>query len=94
MAAELAPFNIRVAAYKPGLTNTGLVNESGFMEAGLKVKREEILLNRIAEPVDIAKAIVFLASDLASYITATELEISGGKFTAQHPHYYWKKYGR
>lgn len=94
LAAELAPFNIRVVAYKPGLTNTGLFNGNNFMEAGLKVKRDEILLNRIAEPEEIAKVIVFLASDLASYITATELEISGGKLTAQHPHYYWDKYGR
>ncbi len=93
-AAELAPFNIRVVAYKPGLTNTGLFNNNSFMADGLKTKRDEILLNRIAEPKDIANVVVFLASDLASYVTATQLEVSGGKFTAQHPHYYWEKFGR
>ena len=41
--------------------------------------------------MEVARGIVFLASDAASYITGTDLEISGGKFTVQIPREAWQR---
>lgn len=87
LAAELAPWEIRVVAYLPGLTETEMTKVViDKNRAGLS---EQIALHRIGTPLDIADPLVFLASDAARYITGTYLEISGGKFCVQNPHYPW-----
>lgn len=83
LAAELAPFNIRVNAYCPGVIETS-------MTAGaLQTKRDFLsslnVQGRIGRPEEIAGAVLFLASEQASYITGTYIEISGGKFCVQNP---------
>lgn len=75
LARELAPFNIRVNAVAPGITNTDMVKRlpKEMIEPLIKT----IPLGRIGEPKDIANAFLFLASDMASYITGTVLSVDG-----------------
>lgn len=75
LARELAPFNIRVNAVAPGITNTDMVAKlpKEMIEPLIKT----IPLGRIGEPKDIANAFLFLASDMASYITGNILSVDG-----------------
>ena len=76
-ASEYAPFGIRINVVLPGYTKTPLVQGSFSTEALDELLKNNIL-NRMAEPEEIAKPVVFLSSPAASYITATELEVTGG----------------
>lgn len=86
MAAEFAPYHIRVAAYIPGLIRTELTAE-GISKFGDSMLRD-IPMKRFGEPEDLANAIVFLASDKAAgYINGVGLEVSGAKRCVQNPWY-------
>jgi NAD(P)-dependent dehydrogenase (short-subunit alcohol dehydrogenase family) len=87
LAAELAPFNIRVIGYIPGVIETQMTT-STIKSKGDSVK-SPIALRRIGEPKDVANAVLFAASDRASYITGTCIEVSGGKFCVQNPQDAW-----
>ena len=76
LARELAPSSIRVNAVAPGVTNTDMI--AGLPEAQLAPIVKTIPLGRIGEPSDIANAFLFLASDLASYVTGEILQVDGG----------------
>ena len=85
-AHELGPRNIRVNAVTPGFVRTPrlLAALSEDFWTGLKTY---IPLRRAAEPADIAKAILFLASDMSSYVTGAVIPIDGGLSTvAPVPH--------
>lgn len=75
LARELAPFHIRVNAVAPGIINTDMVKNlpKEMIEPLIKT----IPLGRIGEPHDIANAFLFLASDMASYITGNILSVDG-----------------
>lgn len=75
LSRELAPFNIRVNAVAPGITNTDMVAKlpKEMIEPLIKT----IPLGRIGEPRDIANAFLFLASDMASYITGVVRSVDG-----------------
>ena len=77
-AKELAPYNIRVNAVLPGLTETkfaaALTQNPAILGAMLKV----IPLARVAQPAEIAPMIGFLASPAASYITGASFPVDGG----------------
>lgn len=75
LSRELAPFNIRVNAVAPGVTNTDMV--SALPEDQIAPLIKTIPLGRIGEPRDIANAFLFLASDMASYITGNILSVDG-----------------
>ena len=75
---------IRVNAVLPGYTRTPLV-EKGFTGEELKRLLASNLIGRMSEPVEIAKPVVFLASDAASYINGTALEVSGGQNIVLNP---------
>ncbi|WEG74111.1 SDR family NAD(P)-dependent oxidoreductase [Vagococcus intermedius] len=77
-AAELGTFNIRVNSVYPGVIETP-------MSAAVKEHKEAMdflvantPLKRLGQPEEVANAILFLASDEASYITGTELVVDGG----------------
>ncbi|MGE4283320.1 MAG: SDR family NAD(P)-dependent oxidoreductase [Clostridia bacterium] len=84
-AAELAKDNIRVVAYVPGMIETEISakNIAKNREALLK----DIPVRRLGRPEDLAKTLVFLASDAAEYINGTNVEIAGGKRCVQNPWY-------
>jgi len=87
LAAELAPYDIRVNGYIPGLIITDMTRD--IAEANEEAMRSVIAMNKFGKPDDIAWAMAFLASDYASYITGTTLEISGGKFGVQNAAKAW-----
>ncbi|MET8412527.1 SDR family oxidoreductase [Streptomyces sp. NPDC005195] len=76
-AAEFAEQGIRVNAIAPGPTRTP---GTDAMDAdSLRAIADTTALRRIAEPEEIAEAVVFLASRRASYITGVVLEVAGGR---------------
>ncbi len=75
LARELGPDNIRVCAVAPGVTNTDMV--SNLPKELLEPIVKQIPLGRIGEPEDIANSFLFLASDMASYITGIVLPVDG-----------------
>ncbi len=88
MAAEFAPYNIRVNGFIPGVIETGMTQ--GVIESKREELHQAIALHRLGTPEDVANAVSFLASDEATYITGTFIEISGGKYCVQNPHLAWK----
>jgi 3-oxoacyl-[acyl-carrier protein] reductase len=77
VAKELAPHNIRVNAIQPGLIRTAMTE--ALRPDIWESKLAEIPLRRAGEPEDIGNAVVFLASELSSYITGVVLEVAGGR---------------
>jgi 3-oxoacyl-[acyl-carrier protein] reductase len=71
LARKLAP--IRVNAVSPGAVDTW-----GMSKEEKKYFIEKTLLKRVGEPIDIARTILFLASDEASYITGETIHVDGG----------------
>lgn len=82
MAAELGPDNIRVNAICPVMAPTGMI-ESFMGMANTAENRAKFVgnipLGRLATPVDIAKAALYLASDLSDFVTGVELPVDGGR---------------
>ena len=75
LARELAPAGIRVNAVAPGVTKTDMVK--ALPEQMVQGLVKTIPLGRIGEPEDIANAFVFLASEMASYISGVVLHVDG-----------------
>jgi len=83
MAMDLAPYNIRVNCVCPGTIRTSAtdrhMSKTGMTEDEFVARNAPLhLLNRIGQPREVAYAILFLASDEASFITATPLMVDGG----------------
>jgi 3-oxoacyl-[acyl-carrier protein] reductase len=78
LALALAPRGILVNAIAPGLTDTAQPRY-GMTEAEIAAYgRESIPIGRIAEPEDIARATLFLASSLAAFVTGQTIFVNGG----------------
>ena len=79
---DLKERHIRVNVVSPGSTDTeglrGLLGSSEVGQQRLKLISSAVPLGRLAKPQEIARAVVFLASDDSSYITGTELFVDGG----------------
>lgn len=82
LGAELAPRGIRVNAVSPGAINTPFYSKVGLNEDQLKsvasALQEKIPLKRFGESAELAKSVLFLASDDASYVNGIELTVDGG----------------
>ena len=76
LARELGPRGIRVNAVAPGVTATDMV--AALPEEMIKPIADAIPMKRVGQPRDVANAFVFLASDLASYVTGEVLSVDGG----------------
>ena len=77
MARELGPDGIRVNAVAPGMVETDLLIGK-IDDAGKQRVAEGVPLGRLALPLDIANACLYLASDLSSYVTGIVLDVNGG----------------
>ncbi|MBK8701543.1 MAG: SDR family oxidoreductase [Saprospiraceae bacterium] len=88
LANELAPYGITVNNVLPGATHTGRLESIINQRAGQKgvsaseigdEMAHEIPMKRFGKPIEIASAVAFLASPLASYITGINLPVDGGR---------------
>ena len=77
-AKEFASRNILVNAIAPGFIHTRLTD--AISEEAKKYMTDRILLGRMGEPADVAKAILFLASDDSTYITGQVIGVNGGLY--------------
>jgi NAD(P)-dependent dehydrogenase (short-subunit alcohol dehydrogenase family) len=82
-ANELGPYGIRINAVCPGLIRTRLTSASFSNPAVISEYFKHIALGRGGEPDEVAQAVLFLASDLASYITGTTLVVDGGQMASK-----------
>jgi 3-oxoacyl-[acyl-carrier protein] reductase len=77
LAAELAPYGILVNAVAPGMIRTGAL----FRALGEELVRSNLAtsgVTRIGEPEEVARVVLFLASDEASYVTGQHWSVDGG----------------
>lgn len=82
-ALDLAPKQVRVNSVNPGVTVTNLHKRSGMQEEQynefLEKSKQTHALGRAGDPEEVAKAIVYLASDDASFVTGVSLPVDGGR---------------
>lgn len=78
-ALEVAAANVRVNAVAPGPTDTGMLDRFTGTPENKAALASTVPLGRVGKPVDIARAILFLASDAASFVTGQIVTVDGGK---------------
>lgn len=78
LALELADKNIRVNAIAPGIVKTDFNKDLWKDQKGARQMGKMVPLGRLAEPEDIARAVLFLASDESGYITGAVMPVDGG----------------
>ncbi|MEV0084649.1 3-oxoacyl-ACP reductase FabG [Saccharopolyspora sp. NPDC050642] len=76
-AKEVAHLGVRVNAVQPGLIRTDMT--AALREDVWNAKLKEIPMQRAGEPDEVANVVLFLASDMSSYMTGCVLEITGGR---------------
>jgi 3-oxoacyl-[acyl-carrier protein] reductase len=76
MARELGSRNVRVNAVAPGFIKTAMTDKLNDKQK--EALLQQIPMDRLGEPTEVASAVVFLASEMASYITGHVLHITGG----------------
>ncbi len=78
LSTELAPHNVLVNCVAPGWVDTDMARPVLGTKSGSKFATAQIPLKRVATPDEIAGPILFLASDLATFITGEILNVNGG----------------
>jgi len=76
LAKEVAGRGVRVNAVAPGFIETAMTEK--IPEAAAEKMKASIPMGRVGQPEEIAKVVLFLASDLASYVTGEVIKIDGG----------------
>jgi len=85
LASELGPWGITVNAYAPGMVPTAMNGFATMPAAAQDRLLDTLSIRRWETPDDVADVLLFLASDLAGYVTGTLLDVSGGKLATQIP---------
>lgn len=83
IAIEYARRNIRCNCINPGIINAGMIKPYLEYPEARKVLEDRQPLNKIGEPVDVANAAVYLASDDANWISGAILNVDGGKSASE-----------
>lgn len=83
IAVEYARRNIRCNCVNPGIINSGMIKPYLDDPQARKVLEERLPLARIGEPIDVANAALYLASDEANWVTGTILNVDGGKTASE-----------
>jgi 3-oxoacyl-[acyl-carrier protein] reductase len=78
LAREVAQYGINCNCVAPGIMRTKMMSGALSSENGEEYYKNRIPLKRIAEPNEVAYAVLFLASDKADYITGATIDVSGG----------------
>jgi glucose 1-dehydrogenase len=78
LAQEAAPYGVRVLSVAPGAIKTPINRSVWSDPQSLQDLLEKIPLNRLGEPEDIARMVVVLVSDVASYVTGRTIFVDGG----------------
>ena len=91
MALDHARDNIRVNSVSPGEIHTQMVDDilakrGGDPEENLRELAAGIPMRRLAHPTEVARCVCFLASDLASYVTGSNLTVDGGNDATAGPY--------
>lgn len=76
-AKEVGFANVRVNAIQPGIIRTPMTD--ALREDVMAAKIAEVPMRRVGEPSEVASVVLFLASDMSSYMSGTVLEIAGGR---------------
>lgn len=82
LAQELAPYNIRVNAVSPGAIETPMLDSLKSDPKTMEGTVARIPLHRIGKPEEVSNLVLFLASDLSSYMTGSTVVIDGGWLAA------------
>ncbi|MBM4050582.1 MAG: SDR family oxidoreductase, partial [Planctomycetes bacterium] len=85
LAIELGPHQITVNSVAPGLVETEIGLDFPLKPEFWQYAKEHIPLGRLAKPEHVAGAVVYLASDSASYITGQHIIVDGGLIADQFP---------
>ncbi len=83
IAIEYARSNVRCNCINPGIINSGMIKPYLDDPKARKVLEDRLPLNRVGEPVDVANAAVYFASDEANWITGAILNVDGGKTASE-----------
>jgi 3-oxoacyl-[acyl-carrier protein] reductase len=77
VAVDMAPYNVLANAVSPGFTRTELT-DAMLSVADAELLKTQVPIQRFAEPSEIAKVVMFLASDLNTYLTGQNIIVDGG----------------
>ena len=83
IAVEYARKNIRCNCINPGIINSGMIKPYLDDPQARKVLEERLPLARIGEPLDVANAALYLASDESNWVTGVILNVDGGKTASE-----------
>jgi len=78
MATDHVAQNIRINTLSPAVETERLVMRFGDMKTARRMAGPKHLLQRLGQPVEIARAAIFLASDASSFVTGADLLVDGG----------------
>lgn len=92
MAAECAPYGIRVNGYAPSVTASNMVQH--IIDERPIAKLNQIAMREFGKPEQVGKVCWFLASDLAEYTTGATIPTDGGTWIVQRPFMAWEAAGK